>query len=295
MSTPTATQGLGHDIREFVGALFRRAKRWWIGSLACKVGSILVGALSVLLFPDLKSGAVFVFLIYIISEVSTWRSDYFKGTAEAVLRKLDFRDSFGWEISRAEIADLIMNCPASIRRRIPPPTGVDNYFASKEVPGAARAIENLQESAWWSKHVAKRMGHICLGTTILLVLLSVIVLLISVDTIRDFDTLSSVGRVVTSALMLIFSLGLLRLTLGYYGFAKKAEQSDQQTLKLFSTGCDELGAVKAWHEYQVARASSPPIPSWLWKWINKDMNEAWEQYRRRQPEHCADEESNPKT
>ncbi|MGB9180216.1 MAG: hypothetical protein WCB68_13370 [Pyrinomonadaceae bacterium] len=286
MAAATTTNNLRHDPRKLVGCLFNRAKKWWIASLLCKVGSIAVGAINVLIFPDVKSGAVAVFLIYVFSEIATWRSDSFKGTAESVLRKLDFKDAFGWDISLADMADLVMNCPASIRRIIPPPEDSDNYFASAENVGATRAIENLQESSWWSKHVAKRMGHLCLAATIALVLFSIVVLLISIDTVRDFDRLSSIGRVVTSALMLIFSLGLLRLTMGYYGFAKKAEQADQLTLKLFSAGCDQLEAVKAWHEYQVARAASPPLPSWLWKWMNKDMNEAWEQYRRRQPAHC---------
>lgn len=290
MATVNVAQGLRHDPRKLVGCLFQRAKNWWVAALACKFGSIAIGAINVLIFPSAKFGAVLVFLIYVFSEIATWRSDSFKGTAESVLRKLDFRDSFGWEISRAEMADMVMNCPASIRRSLQPPEGSDNYFASIEKAGATRAIENLQESSWWSKHVAKRMGHLCLATTIALALFSIVVLLISIDTIRDFDTLSSIGRVVTSALMLIFSLGLLRLTMGYYGFAKKAEQADQQALKLFSTGCDRTEAMKAWHEYQVARAASPPLPSWLWKWINKDMNEAWEQYRRRQPNQCSGEQ-----
>src|SRR5437763_321596 len=112
------TQKLRHDPRLLGSCLFGRAKNWWIASLTCKVGSIVVGAVNVLLFPNAKFGAVAVFLIYAAAELSTWRSETFKGMAEAIKRKLDFSDSFGWEISGIEMADLVMDCPPKLRKRI---------------------------------------------------------------------------------------------------------------------------------------------------------------------------------
>lgn len=269
-----------HDPRKLVDCLSERAKRWWGVTAVIKVSSVTLGTLSVLLFPSFKSSAVIVFLLYIASELATWRSDVFKSSAQAVLRKLDFSDSFGWAISRAEMSDLIVDCPSRLRRKLPP-EGDDNYFASSEPVGINRSLDNLQESSWWSKHLSRRMGHITLGVSIALIITSVIVLLVSINSVLNFDTLTSIGRVVTSGLMLIVSLGFLRLTLGYYQFAKKAEQSERDAIRLLGGNSDELETVKAWHEYQVARAGAPLIPSRLWRHMNKDLNEAWKAYRNR--------------
>ena len=272
-----------HDLRKLVDCLLDRAKKWWIVSSVSRIVSIIAGAMSVLLFPGFKPAAVIIFLVYIVSDVAAWRSDQFKGFAQSVLRKLDFRNSFGWPISGEEMSDLIVDCPTRLRRRIPPPSD-DGYFASNEAVGTARALDNLQEASWWSKHLARRMGHITLGITIGLILASFIVHLISINSVRDFDTLTSIGRVVTSALMLVLSLGLIRLTVGYYNFAKKAEQAERDAIRLLKSNPDELDAVKAWQEYHVSRAAAPLIPSVLWRRMNKDLNEAWSVYRTRSGE-----------
>jgi uncharacterized membrane protein YkvI len=123
------------------------------------------------------------------------------------------------------------------------------------------------------------MGHITLAVTIGLVLASVIVLILSIDTLSDFDTLTNVGRAVTAILMLVLSLGLIRLTVSYYHFSKRAEQTEREAKRQLGAGSNELEAVKTWHEYQVARAFAPLIPSIIWKRMNKDLNEAWLAYR----------------
>lgn len=277
---------LKHDPRKLLDALFARTKNWWGAALLCKLGLVLLGALNVFLFPNVRYGSVMITLVYVTSELCQWRSDVFKGSAQSLQRKVDFRNSFGWEISGAEMSDLLMDTPAKIRRKIPPLSTKDEYFASQEPPGATRAIENLQESAWWSKYIAKRMGHLCLGATIMLVALSVITLVVSIDAVASRDVLSSIGRVVTSVLMLIFSVGLIRLAIGYYGFSGKAAQSVERTAILFNSGCDQVEAIKAWHEYQTARAAAPLLPSWLWKLMNKDLNLMWGDYRKRHPTQC---------
>jgi hypothetical protein len=104
-------------------------------------------------------------------------------------------------------------------------------------------------------------------------------LLVSIDVLRGYEALASMGRVVTSALMLVLSLGLVRLTLAYYQFSRKAELIERDAGRQLKTAPDKLEAVKSWHDYQVARAGAPLIPSSLWKWMNKDLNEAWLEYR----------------
>jgi len=270
-----------HRARALSQALYALSKRWWWTSIACKLGVFVVGASIVLWFPGLKYSAVLIFLIYLASELSLLRSDWFKGRAETILRKLDFEESFDWKVSGAEMVDYELRSPARVRKMLPSTPSEKKYFASSEPFGPRRAAENVLESSFWSKHQAERMGNWCLVITCILIVGSVVILVVSIDTVKNINSLSNIGRVVTSVLMLVFSLGLLKLMLGYYAFSKKAERTEQVAEHLLKTDCEERDAIKVLHDYQVARATAPLIPTTLWKWMGKDLNEQWE--RRQSP------------
>lgn len=264
-----------HRARALSRALYDHSKRWWWTSLACKVGIFVVGTIVVIWAQGWKSSAVLIFLIYLASEFSLIRSDSFKGRAETIVRKLDFEESFGWKISGAEMSDLEMRSPASLRKNLPAAASEEEYFASTEDLGPRRAAENVVESAFWSKHIAEKMGHLYLGITCILVIGSIVILVVIIDSVQNISSLSNVGRLVTSALMLVFSLGLLKLMLGYYGFSKKAERAEQAAENLLKGDCNERDAIKVLHDYQVARAAAPLLPTRLWKRMRDDLNEQW--------------------
>jgi hypothetical protein len=273
---------LRHNPRVLCQALFIRATRWLTAALLCKIGVFALGALVVLLAFIPKSAPFLVAALSIIAEICLWRSEKNKGTAEALLRKLDMRDAFGWPISKGEMSDLLLRVPAKLRKKLSPEGLGEQYFASKETAGAKRAVENTQESAWWSKHLAEKMGHYCLTITCVLAVGSVVLLVVSIETVRDFDTLSSIGRTVTSTISFLFSLGLLRLAMGYYSFSRKAAQIEDQAESLLSSErIDAIQAIKIAHEYQLARMTAPLIPSWIWKRKRDDLNELWATYRTR--------------
>ena len=270
-----------HNPRALCQVYFTLAKRWARFSFICKLAGFLIGVLTVLLPLVPAYVPVLVFMLAMIADWLAWRSDTNKGTAEALLRKLDGRDSFGWPISRAELSDLLMRSPSKVDKLVVAKALSEEYFASEEPPGTLRALENLQESAWWSKHLSERMRSYYLAGTCLLVGIAVLVLLISIQTIDDKQTLSSLGRIVTSVLTLVFSLNLFRSVLGYHNFSVKAGQIEKSTENLLaSQGVQESEVIKLMSEYQLARASAPLLPTWLWNRMEDELNATWKQYRR---------------
>ena len=270
-----------HNPRALCQVYFTLAKRWARFSLVCKLAGFLVGVLTVLLPLVPAYAPVLVFMLAMMADWLAWRSDTHKGIAEAWLRKLDGRDSFDWAISGAELSDLLMRSPSKVDKLVIAKALSEEYFASKEPPGTTRALENLQESAWWSKHLSERMRNYYLALPCLLVASAVLVLLISVQAIDNKQTLSSLGRIVTSVLTLVFSLNLFRSVLGYHNFSVKAGQIEKSTENLLaSQGVQESEAIKLMSEYQLARASAPLIPTWLWNRMEGELNATWKQYRR---------------
>ncbi|MBD2076821.1 hypothetical protein H6F86_23615 [Phormidium sp. FACHB-592] len=249
-------------------------------SLGCKLAGFIIGTLAVLL-PLLPAyAALLVFGLSVIADLVAWRSDTYKAIAETLRRKLDGQDAFGWEISKAEISDLLVRSPSNLDKLVVAEVLAEKYFASREGYGTRRALENIQESAWWSKHLSERMRNYYLTGTCLLVGVSLVVLLTSVQTVNNQQFSSSLGRIVTSVLTLVFSLNLFRSVLGYQNFSLKAGQVEKAAESLLmNTGASESDAIKLMNEYHLARAFAPLLPAWLWKAMRSELNETWKKYR----------------
>jgi hypothetical protein len=271
--------GLRHDPRKLCNAYFSLAKGWWGAALFFKACVILVSAV-VIWFSILSKASPFLALsLALASEWFAWRSDRAKSIAETLLRKLDYRDALGWEISRAELSDVLARSSGKLRRRIPPEDHGENYFASSESVGPVRALQNLQESAWWSKHLAEKTGRYTLAGTTVATLGSLLILVTTVGTLQNFEVLASVGRVVTAVLMFAVSLGLVRLTLGYYDFGQRAHRTEQRATEFLRGGCTEIDAIKLYNDYHLDRAVAPLVPDRVWKWTRDQLNELWDNYR----------------
>src|SRR5258708_28366333 len=135
------------------------AKWWWGASLTLKALGFATGIL--IFLPVAQEPLPFLVAAFtILAELTTVRSDSLKGTAQGVRRKLDLQDSFGWEIPSTEFSDLLVRCPQSVKARAQRDNATAPYFASTEPAGPTRALHNLSESAWWTKHLAQSMPRI---------------------------------------------------------------------------------------------------------------------------------------
>jgi hypothetical protein len=269
-----------HDLRKLCKWYFSSAKCLWAASLWCKTAGILISALAIWFSFISKPLPAMVLIISLLSEYYAWRSDRMKGMAETLLRKLDLKDSFGWAISNMEITDILARTP---RKQLAEAVMVEMpeaYFASQEGQGVKRALKNIQESAWWSKHLAEKMLRYSLAATLSSVAGSLIAILVSLSTINDYDILSGAGRIVTSILMLVLSLGLIRLTLGYHSFQQKAQQTETRVEEHLKTDCSVIDAIKIYNEYHLNRASAPLIPDIVWRRNRDRLNALWESYRK---------------
>lgn len=269
------------ELHNFRRALSDVAEQRWIRSLACKVLAVIFGVVVVVLklIPEIAP-----FITVLLSLASFWfaqKSSQIRGIAESLLRKLELADGVGWEISGREIADVRVIAPKSVEKFLPAYTNEEKFFASQEGVGPKRAIENTQESAWWSKHLARRAEQIYSGATWVIVVLSIGLLIVSMNMITNTAQLSDIARVATSILVFTLSGGIWQLGKGYASFSRKAEQIESRAAQLLEGRPTEVQAVKLIAEYQLARATAPLLPSWLYKSMRNKLNSLWEESRKR--------------
>ncbi len=275
-----------HDPRALSRGLYDRAKGLWGVAYALQLGVFGVGITLVFFAASHWVGILLAaaLCLSVASEIVLLRFEAAKGIAEELLRKLDLRDSFGWGLDEAEMRDFLARSPSRLTEGLTTEDLGERYFASGQSIGPERALENVQESAWWSKHLASRMVLWCAGAALVLLIGPIAVLVASILATADPEKLSLITQVAVSVLMAGFTFGLLRLAFAYYSFSRESDRAvvraESASRRLLAEGSVSLErALRVVQEYHLARTVAPPIPSWLWRRNQDRLNRLWEQYR----------------
>lgn len=263
-------------VRTFANYLFSRAKTYWYAWAVAKLLTFIIASYVTLVTRTHWSLPWIAVALSAVGDGLLLASDRVRSDAESLLRKLDLQDSLGWQIDRRDVADLEARYPV----RPADARANDSYFASKSV-GVERGYENLRESAWWSKHLSERMfayNVIALGGSLTVTLIALVAAVRLAAAPNGQEVALSVAKTAITFLMLAFSLGILKLALGYHSFRVKSEAAEDRAntaLAPSAVNPDVLPANRAWAEYQLARAGAPMIPTFVWRWHQERLNRAW--------------------
>ncbi|WP_110514554.1 hypothetical protein [Herpetosiphon llansteffanensis] len=274
-----ASNQLKHDPRAISRYLFERSKLWFSISMTLKASILIVASIAIFTTNFFALVAPYtVYIFSICSELCIWRSDTIKGIADGLLRKLDMRDSLGWSLRAQDIRDIVIRLPKKIRESLPNERSGEQYFENNNPYGIEKTIANIQETSWWSKQIANSAWVFTLVISCILLIISIILLIVSIQLTLKSAILSNISRVVTATITSVFTSGLFKLTVSYYRFSQKSAQIENQAIHLMQNSSTEIQIVKLFHEYQVARATAPLLPSWIWKLRNQELTQMWHDY-----------------
>ena len=249
------------------------AKYYYNRATYCKCSVYLVGIFGIFINDKYSVIPVLAVIFILLSEYLQFRSDKYKGTAETLRRKLDFFHSFGWKISPKDISDILLTVPVKLANEVES-TPEEAYFMSDKSVGTVKSLENLEESSWWSKHLAKIAFNYCIGIIIFIVVAIIIALIISLNCTSDIQKIPKISKIITSTIMVLFSIGFVKTAIGYFRFHLKSETIDSLIPdKIKSASLEVSDCVKLWSEYHIARVSAPLIPSIIWESNKARLNE----------------------
>jgi hypothetical protein len=264
------------DLRSINQNRFAHAKRLWTIANLLRFTAFIAGAWAVFLATSPLYLPQILFMMVVAAELFQWRSDVIKGRCESLLRKLDLCRSFDMAISSADKRDIASYLPKPLRKRFSDSELPDTYFTSSGPPGPRKAIENLVESAWYTRQQANMMVGVCIVLTVVVVGVALAALIFASNGVQSVATRTMISKVVTSWLLLIFSLGMFKHGWAYYKLAERSDRTYHAGEHLLRGEVTEADAVKQWYEYQIGRASSPLLPDWLWKLKQDDLNDSWQ-------------------
>ena len=279
MSSPTLDSETEEPIsvRLLMAAQFDEAKRWWFWANVSRILVVIITIISLLW----KEWLDWIWLLpagfTVTHSLLQWRADTLQGKADVITRKLEFQDGFSWKISEQEKADLILEASDKVKKKA---HGTEDspYFDSRQEVFARKAVKNLKQSAWYTRHLAKKMAKymfaLCASASVL-ALLSIFVIVFSPPLQRWGP---NIGRIVIIAFVFMVAYGYLRLSFQYRSLSNQAEKSsDSATQLLEREALTEIQAIRLLHEYQIARVTAPMIPDWLWNRTKDELNRLWQQ------------------
>lgn len=274
---PGGNPGMAVDV---LGTLVNRAydrAKLWAGAGLVLQGTLFGAGVLAIFWPSVTLSYPWVAmpLALVGAEIARRASNY-KGMAETAKRQHEQVVGFGIKPSTGQLADLRQSLQKEMTPEADQLFKLGITYASNAPYGPRRALENLCESAWYTRHLASRCV-LWVGATVLISLTVAISLLLwSAASLGGTTAGLAAAKSVAATFTFLISVGSIRSWVGYAKIGQKAKDIDSEACKLLSRrDAEACDAQRLLTEYQVARASAPLVPTWIWKIHRTSMNEDW--------------------
>jgi len=281
------------SLRKISASNFAWAKRWFWAFWLSQAVAFVVNALTAFsAFPPIW-GTLIGFLLATVAELLRWRSDTLRSKAEMFKRKSEMLDGFdGYDFS-SDVANELAAKTGGTYDFKDEDLLKGMEFASTGTKGPRRALEHLHESAWFSKHLAKRAAitaTVCLVITLGVAIFALIFAIAAVQgqlaatsnvptgspNVNNSSASQIVGTVVCGVLTFLISINLFRYCFELFHFSASASEAVRTIEEMAKTKEDDIAKTQSLlFEYQLARQAAPMIPTVIWKWNHGWLNRLW--------------------
>lgn len=259
-----------------MNAAFDKAKSWAGAVLILQAALFLAGIIAIFA-PHFTISYPWIALpLALLGAGLTSHAARLKGMAETVKRQHEYVAGFGRVPSGRQLADLRMNLPEGLPAELDRLLREGITYSSAKPPGPVRVLENLSESAWFSKHLAAYCTRSLAAVFVITMVIAVSLLLLCATTLTGTSVGIAAAKCVSATLLFLISVGTVRSCFGYHRFAQKAAEIDTEACSLAANQTpDPCETQRLLAEYQLARASAPLIPTWVWRFRRKRLNQNW--------------------
>ena len=202
------------NVRLLMSRQFDEAKQWWFWANTSRFLVVIITIVSLLWKEGLEWIWAIAALLTAGYTIFQWRADYLQGRTEAIKRKLEFQDGLGWTISEREKSDLILEA-SNAAKKMASGTEESPYFDSQEAVSPRRTVENLKQSAWYTRHQAKLMARYVLAGSAIVFVLAFILIVVILQSPPLQELGPSIGRIVITVLSFAIANGYVRLGFRY--------------------------------------------------------------------------------
>ncbi len=247
------------------------AKRAFSASRFAHVATLAISVVTLFVTGE---GAYYLALAALAAELVAWalrlRGERLHALGEEGRRRALLADALG----RPEAALALRDLRSRFTRRaerLAPQWDDEGYYATQEEPGLERLCAEMRESAFFSEHLYRLAWRASIGIAGALIVLVVLALLIVIGA-GSSDATLQVARVgVIFLSFLVFSDALTQSSAWW----EASERSHDVYCRLANGLAEEATALAVFGDYSVATATTPPIPTVLYRLEKERLERAW--------------------
>jgi hypothetical protein len=275
-------------LKRIIAKTLRKAKRWYLAYILSQVTILGFAVLSIFWQIDQRLSAVAAFVAVLATECLRWRSDFWKSQGEFAKRRWELIDGFAVSVSDGWVADWLAARPSNFLADVTENELKGSDFDSLAIPGPRRLLDNIEESAWWSKHESRIVAWY-LGLILVVILAGAFAALTititgigaAIDASESRIT-QNVGAMICAVLAFVFSINLVRLLVSFISFFHSAKAILGRCRALLDSGnVDERSALLLLFDYQTSRDAAPLLPTLVWKVHGQHLRREWDRFRSR--------------
>lgn len=272
---------VGEELSQLARLLFDSAARKWYSAVVLEIGAgVLAAILSVLDYSgdSALTGAAIVTVMLAASYFLRLWFDVQYETSETMRRQSVLSEALGWPVEAVQMSEWRDRAGKRIRTRQKAQPRSSDYYATSKSFGPERLAEMTVESAFYTRHLYKRLKvriwGIFIGALVLTILITTMALTKTIPTSIDLV----VARVVYTLIPLVLSVNLLGWALRLERLVsdiRVVEQILRGTLDANPTGLPQV--LRLVSEYNCQVVAGFPILNWLYKRWMDDIDELWRQ------------------
>jgi hypothetical protein len=273
-------QKRGEQLNQLSRLLFDAAsnKWYWAIGIEAVAGLLGIAAEFLSLSESWKLGfSIIGFLLLAIAYYLRLLFDDMYETAETMRRQSVLTEALGWAIGKTQFSIWRQKAGKKILDTFKIQPRNEGYYVTKKKVGPRKLLEMTLESAFWTRHLYKKLQKIAWTSFIFVGLLSILVISIAVTKVVPDNAKIQVVYAVYIFLPLILSVDLLGWALklgrlsnaicevekGLEGLEGQSRVTEPEVMRLVS-------------EYNCQVAYGFPIPSFLFNSWYKEIQELWE-------------------
>src|SRR6266849_8661802 len=274
------SENLRMTLQERMAREFGAAKRCWIAILLLQVVLLAVSLGSLWMTSFQSVIAVGIFLLSVPAAILflKWGADAHSSRGESLRRAFFLQNSLGSEPDAFEIAVLESEATHLTAHE---PASLGAYFQSTTKQGVPRLVENLQESAFYTRRLARLTSRLCLLTAITGGLLALFVLYVGVQLLPSATshlslTAERIARVFYDLYGLFFVGSFIELLVSYSVLSQISDEVYRNCCKLRAQPNIKLGTLLSeLSKYDCALARANPIPGFVKRLCGRRLFDAW--------------------
>ena len=242
-----------------------------------RVFIVVVSDILIVSRTEYNLALIAVVIIALPSPLVGWRAAILRARFEAIHCKMDFYDGLARQVSSRERNEWFYQLRKSQRVKVRETENMPStYFRSGKNPSPLRLLENLMESACWTKHLSGTMFVIFTVVVVVCCFMSVLALGMAIHLALSEPDSAGIAyvKIVLSIIASMFALDLVRIAATYRTFSRACSRIEEIAESMTQQGqnVDLAEAIFLVYEYQNLRAASPTIPTWVWRRRRDELN-----------------------